>query len=81
MAMWLWCKSPAPELKPLRLPSTELRQKERSIDGRRGQCSKKTLSLLFAAWAGSEQAGPPEWWLLLWMAMRQIPVAVIWSWP
>lgn len=79
MATWLWCKSPAPELKPLRLPSTELRQNP--IDGRRGQCSKKTLSLLFAAWVGSEQAGPPERWLLLWMDVRQIPVAVIWCWP
>lgn len=34
------------------------------------------LSLLFDAWSGSGQAGCLEWWLLLWMDMRQIPMAV-----
>lgn len=60
----------------LRLPSTELRQSP-LMEGE-VSVQKKPLSLLFGVWAGSEQVGSPEWWLLLWMDMRQVPVAVIW---
>jgi len=74
VAMWWYRAQQDPE-------ASQHQVEVQPIDGRRGQCSRKYLSLLLVAWASSEQARSLERRLLLWMDMRQIPVTVILCWP